>query len=380
MEKIEFKPFKKTGIVMFHGRLISRRHNGYMTNEILPFLRTYFLEEIGREVCDFITEIKTFDNVDRTYYKDITEVDINDYDEIIIFNSVLYNLFGGIMIPCSVKTFKQLLKFKGDIWYYLDDPEYGYFNISQFLIDKYKRGKLKFLKGIKLTEKEMLKYEQKVHPRVNVIWAGLDYIKYTKSSKMYSHQPHNAWTNIMMAPYIFLKKNEIYKDYPFEREFDVMYYGKKKKDRIRILDSYFKNNTSLTKYWLGYNPGEEYNLKHLNASGISRDLLIDELCKGYSTLVLGSKAHNGNLISPRYLECMNSDIISFIHYAYDDGTIIKDKYLRDFLIVKNIKEYQSKLNKVKKSEKLFREIVAAQRNEITNGNYITLKNNSQIVK
>ena len=372
VKKVEFKNYSKSGIVMFGGRLVSNRHNGYFSDEILPHMRKYILEELGRTTCDIITPILDRDKKLHlpNYYKDIDTINMNNYDEIFIFNSILHNFIGGLIPDVTIKTIKALLRFDGDVWYYLDDPDFGYKDIANLIKT---RPKLKFGKE-SITEKELDEFTKKVSPRINVVWVGLDYEKYKTVKHKYSLQPHKKWAQILQAPYIFLKKQEIYKDYHFDREFDVMYYGKYKSDRVKLLNSYFKNENTLSKYWLGYDPGTNYNVNLLNEKGIKRNLLIDELCRSYSTLVIGSKAHNGNLVSPRYLECMSSDIISFIHYEYDDGSIIKDPYLRDMIIVKNIKEYKNKLNMIKKSEKLFREIVAAQRKEITNMNYLTLKN------
>jgi hypothetical protein len=366
MEKVDFKPFKKTGIVMFGGRLITKRHNGYMAGEVLPYLRKYILEELKRDVCDYITTVNVTDP-ERSlgYYVDIEKIDINDYEEIFIFNSLLTNLWGGVVNDLTLKTIKALNKFKGDIWYYLDDPDFGYVDMGKFLNDKLTIGKLKFGKD-RIKSSELEQYTKDVNPRVNVVWVGLDYEKYHELNDHNKKQPHQQWTNILMAPYIFAKKNEIFKDYPFEREFDVMYYGKKKPDRIKVLNSYFKNDTELSKYWLGYDPGPAYNLKELNEKGIGRNLLIDELCRGYSTLILGSKSHNGNLISPRYLECMSSDLVCFIHHEYYDEKIVKNKELKNLLVVKDIKEYKDKLKEVKSSEKFFRDVIKQQREEIQN--------------
>lgn len=352
--QVQFEKKKKNAILLMDRSLVLKnKRNAYIPNEFIPFLRKYILEKLGREECDIILDIKDGDpEMFINYYKALKIVDFNYYDEIFIYNKLIGNFFGGIANDTEMASYKKLLEYKGDLWYFMDDPEYGFKNIIEII----KSRKKVCFNRVSLSNAEMDFYETQIIPKIKIIWLGLDYYKLNNTNK--------DWAQIPLPAYINSYKTT-YKDHPFKREFDVAYFGVKRNGgRFKVLDSYFHNEKTLSKYWIGYQPDKEYHLTKVFEGSLPIDKLLEELCRGYSTLVLGSKLHNGNLMSPRYFQCMSSDIICFIHHEYEGGAFIKDKELRDLIVIKSIDEYKFKLWMIQQSEKLFREVVASQRAEI----------------
>jgi hypothetical protein len=344
----------KTVIIVIQGYMNLYSKN--IKHEDLYMLRQYYLHIKNREQVDYIVYKPQYS------YEKSLDTDLNDYDEILIYNAP-YNLFGGVMDSYSYIIFNKLLKCNLDhLEYVLVDPKLYYKDLGSY----YKlrihtksfniKGKLNYGP---ITDEQCDRFTVEQTPKIRYVFSGQDFLKF----KEFIKDKHDyEYENIELNEFGAVNNTIIYPKASFNREYDITYYGNDRKtDRNKILDMYFKNEDKLKKYWIGYDPN------YLNCTTlpyIHKNKLVNELIKSYATLVLGDKSHNKNIRTVRFFEALHSDLVAFFHKDYVDENMIHDKKIRDFCIISNIFELREKISIIKSDETLFNHYKELQLKEI----------------
>lgn len=375
--KMESKPIK-AAIVCHGGNRITLTATNVRSVDFV-YLREYILNVLGRSEVDFVTR-KTKKEADLDYFKDIYETNLNDYDEIYIYNAS-YNVFGGIVPSENIELMKQLYDYDGDIWYFLCDPKMPYKDYAQYLKSKLKDGKIKTSDDLEytgMTAEWLDSWSKKVYPKINIAFAGKDYDLYyntytngIKDKKLKNKEYHMLKPNY---DWFFLELFEYYaineeldlklKDYDFDKkEFDLVYFGNdRQNERNKIIKKLF-SNPELKKYFIGFDPGLENCTVEKYVKHDELFPLIGEKC--YATVVVGDILHNGNIKTPRFFEAMLLDTVAFISTTYDPNKeFISNEFLREFVYISNENELFEKIQMIKNDKDLYKKIVKLEREEI----------------
>lgn len=162
---------------------------------------------------------------------------------------------------------------------------------------------------------------------------------------------------------------EKFKDYSVvDRKYQSEYHGYVKHDKERI-------NTTLSFYnelngpikiieSKGHFSDDFKNCKKFDAVPYSE--LFNEICKdSYTTFITANASTFDDFISPRYFDCMMSDIIPFVYHKYDSEKVYTDNQeLKDFMYVSTPEDFKQKVEKLIGNENYFRHIKYIQRKSI----------------
>lgn len=374
MRKEIIKADKKAAIVTL-GELINFDSTRVRNVDILYFRD--LLISLGRQ-CDIVSIKKKTEDAD--FYKDLRNTNINVYDEIYIYNAPL-NYIAGVVGLNGVLVFKNLLKFKGDIYYLITDPEFPCFNIAERFRPLYDKHDGLDIGGDiykDVTREDFDYYSQYVWPRITPVFIGDDYDmlydywlnrKKKRKSKLYLIK-NDEWLHTSLNEYI--AANHILKDFnknkhnfSFDRQYDLVYYGYRRRfsQRFKTINKLYDQD-GLNILNIGYDP--EYKNCHYDvAKYMKHEQLFDTLCKSYATVIMGDEAHNNNIKTLRFYEALALDLVAFIWYKYDENKqFIKNKELKDFIYVYSPEDLRNKLEMIKKDEKLYRHICDLERQEV----------------
>lgn len=370
----------KAAIVCHGGNRISLTATNVRAVDFF-YLREYLLNVLGRREVDFVSR-KTKKENDLTYFKDIYTTDLNDYDEVYIYNAA-YNIFGGIVPSENIELMKQLYNYNGKIWYFIGDPKMPYYDYAQYLKSKLKDGKMKTSNDLEFTgfTAEWLdSWSKKVYPKINIAFAGRDYDLYyntymnilnsknIKNKEYQSLNPNYDWFFLKLFEYYAINEEFDLKmiDYNFDtKEYDLVYFGNdRQNDRNKIIKKLF-SNPKLKKFFIGFDPGLENTdiEKYVKHEELFK--LIGEKC--LATVVVGDILHNNNMKTARFFEAMLLDTVAFISTTYDSNKeFVQDEFLRNFIYVNDEQELFEKVQMIKNDKELYKKIVKLEREEIIN--------------
>lgn len=137
------------------------------------YLRFYMMHILKYEKVDFLKYIPSEEGDENV------QKDWNEYDEIIIYNSAIHNIFGGRLTKYQHIVILKLLEFKGKIKYFIADPKLNYIDYGLILKKKVENGSLKTdLNNKILTIEECERFINEVSPRISYIFSGSDYNLY----------------------------------------------------------------------------------------------------------------------------------------------------------------------------------------------------------
>lgn len=374
------KENKKTAIVCF-GMRISLDSTNVRSIDLI-YLREYLQNVLGRK-CDFVSRKTAKDN-DRDYFKDIANTDLNDYDEVWIYNAAL-NLFGGVFSLDSIQTFEKVCDFKGDIFYFLVDPKMPCRNYAQFIKQRMDEQDCVpvIISGKKtpyhIDPAKIEKYTNEIWPKIKTAFGGSDYEKYLKLyneindrtiSKSESHINRICdcdWCFIDLFEYYAVNEQLDLKMKDYDMSFkahDLIYFGNNRHTSRGKLIERLYDNANFKVFIAGYDPEFKHAFTEVN-SYVEHDKLFPLICTSYATVVCGDELHNGNIRTPRFFEAMMLDTVGLIHNSFDpEHKYIKNKELADFIYIETTEDIEDRLNKIKNDEGLYRKIVAAERKEI----------------
>lgn len=367
----------KSAIVMLNGRL-----NLTTTDMIAVELEHIkkLLEKNYSRTVDYVSH-KTKKDKDNPSYKDIEDTSLSDYDEVYIYNSSL-NLFGGVFSMACLQTFKQLLSFKGTIYYILSDPRFPCQNFGELVRYKLQKGNGKLKVGGKIGETDILteadcdKFTNEIFPNIITAFNGFDYEMFYDLYAA-AHKKLNAQTALPTGKrwcqftffeyfgYKLLQDPEVSKDYPWQdKNYDLVYYGiNRRNERNKIIADLY-SPASLRKLFIGFDGVELPNTKQIDR--VERcDLFKTIASKSIATIVIGDTFHNNNCITFRFYEAMLLDVVALVHDSFDkDRKLIKSKTLQEFIFVKTKEDVEDRLKRLRESEELYRHIVELERNEV----------------
>lgn len=387
MKQIEFsKTNKKAAIVTYNTRLtLSSKH---VRSTGIAYMREYILNVLKRDECDILSIPHDEDRC-RTYYKDIRDfesgkLDINDYDEIFIYNSQV-NVFGGVFPVPSIPTMLSLIKFKGDIWYMLTDPSMPPTNAMLLVKQKFKYcdepDHVKIIDHTKkkVTQKDIDDFTKNVYERTHIAFCGLDYKKYYDG---YNPEKRVESRKILDTDWAYFGQHEFYATREFldiklqspEKDvnsYDFIYCGNHRVSRDNILNE-IASHKDLKCAIVGY--GDYISGDNVdNFKYMSHEEMFNFINKkAYATIVMGDNLHNNNIITPRFYESMLLNVVAFIWHKYDvDKKFIKNEELKNFIYVDSIDEFYNKLQQIKNDNDLFKKLVELERKEVLNAAGIT---------
>lgn len=382
MKKIEFNPnHKKTAIVSYGTRLTTTGLNVRCVG--IKYMREYLIDVVGREQVDFITDVLPKE-ADIEYIKPVSEYTdgkLNEYDEVIIYNSP-FNLYGGVFTTKMLNTVKALLHFDGDIYYLLVDPKMPCLNIAEQMRSRVKIvedgvGKLP-LGNDKYYEWPMEWFDDftnNVYPKVKTAYAGFDYELYYnvwnkkckgKTTPNCYLNPDAEWTNFWLFEYCAMAElhDLKVKDYDKSKcEYDLVYYGNKRgTERDRIIKNIFSDPDFKVITW-GYEV--DWPNATVNKYCLHEELFENMCSNAWATVAIGDVTHNNNERTPRFFESMLLDLVGFIWHEYDkDKKFVENQELKDFIYFSSNAELKEKLAKIKSDPEFYRHIIELQRQEV----------------
>lgn len=382
MKRVEFNPnHKKTAIVSYGTRVTTTGSNVRCVD--FAYLREFCLNVLKREQVDFVTEVlpkeRGIEHIKAV--ADLMDGGINEYDEIIIYNSP-FNLYGGVFTTKMLNTIKALLNFNGDIYYFIADPKMPCLNVAEQMrgrIKNIENGVAKLpLGGDKYYDFPIAwldDYTTRVWPNIITAYAGMDYQLYydvwTKAHKgkttpgAYLY-PDAKWTELDLFTYYAVTELPELKLVDYDKsncQYDLVYYGNNRgTERDKIIKSIFSDPDFNVVTW-----GYEVDWPNVTVNKYcSHEELFKNLCtNAWATVILGDATHNNNFFTARFFESMMLDLVGFIWTDYDkDRKFIKNEELKEFIYISNNAELKEKLARIKSDEKFYRHIIDLQRKEI----------------
>ena len=280
--------------------------------------------------------------------------DINKFDYVFLYNYNA-NFFGGADNPFIINCVKMLAMYKKDIYYLLVDMGIFFKQLGAGILSR----PWESVKG--LIEKDItignLIYISQGYDLnlINVLKQGKGVI--SKSTKYYPLQ--------VMA---LFNKNIKFEDYNSDREYDLYYGGSFRSGRreTQFIDYFFNKDIKSALFGsISEKDFKGFNGKYPTFNGkVKQDLIIEENRKGLATIILSEKNYNNNMITLRLYESILADMVVFIDNKFDTKHIIfNDPVLKDFNYVKNGKELQDKILKLKSDKEFLYNIIIKQREE-----------------
>lgn len=371
------KENKKSAIVSLGARVSLDSTN--VRSVDLIFLREYLQNVLGRE-CHFVSKKSKKDYLKhRDFFKDISNTNLNDYDEVWIYNSA-FNPFGGIVDLEALQTFEKICDFKGKLFYLLADPKMPCTNYAQFLKSRYDvdgiiRVPIPDGDYYTISSETFEKYTNEIWPSVITAFCGADYDKYlnnyqkNEGKDITSKLCNGDWCKVELFEYYAINEDLNYKlkNYDWShKKYDLIYFGNNRHtSRGKLIEKLY-DNSNFNVYIAGYDP-EFKNAKTEIGEYVPHDLLFPTISSSYATVVCGDELHNGNIRTPRFFESMLVDTVAFIHNSFDpEHKYVSNEKLADFIYVETSEDIRERLLKIKNDESLYRKIVEAERNEIVN--------------
>lgn len=376
--RFELRKEPKRLAIVSYGTRVSITSKNVRSVDLI-YLRDILQNVYGRQV-DFVSKVSRSD-AGIPYFKDIYNTDLNDYDEVVVYNCSL-NPFGGVFKDEAITTMMKMHGFKGDLYYYLCDPKMPCADFAAYL--KYKAkgtGKVPAdnKDGFREVSDEYLdEWSKSTWPRIKIMFAGCDYDKYyeiftkknagrtTVSSRL---NPDYDWCFVPLFEYYAVNEmlDEKLRDYPVsDKKHDLVYFGNNRMtERNKIIESFY-DQEGLDCQIIGYDP-KFTKCKYEHTGYVSHDELFPMICNSYATLVLGDTLHNNNTRTPRFFEAMLLDVVAFIYEKYDEEhKFVSNPRLRELIYVKTPEELRKKIDIIKKDEQLRKEIIAFEREDVLN--------------
>lgn len=365
MKKIAIKSEKKkVAITCFFNRVSLFSKN--IRSVDLTYLRSYLQDSFDREV-DFLSGV-TRKEVDLPYFKSIFENSVDEYDEIWIYNSP-FNLFGGLLSDYTVELLKQLIGYKGKVYYFLNDPKFFCFNQAEQIFSRWDDKNKERLPQYSVTKEDVEAFKP-VFESMIIAFEG-DYEKYIEKCKPKVLEGLNLeanWIELSIGSHIATNQllEEKLKCYPHEfKNFDIVYFGNNRGTGRDKMIKQFYENEELSAYFIGFK--QNYRDAMFSDYMHNKDLIseIGEHCM--ATLVIGDDLHNDAIRTQRFYEAHLFDVIAFIHIDFDPSKrYIHNQILKDFCYVETPEEFYEKVRAIREDKDLFRYIKQLQREEILN--------------
>jgi len=257
---------------------------------------------------------------DLDFYHNYTDNDFSEYGAVIVQLSTP-NFFGGVMGEHCETICNNLAKFKGKIYFLINDPRIPPINYARVISDRFN-----------LCNDSVEAWDSIIE-NATYLFAG-------KNIKQFLGYEPNNWKQLDWFTYIFKERftnsNQFdvfaKADESIEKEYDLVYFGDKRGSfRENQLRKYFPEDTNNLK--IGYKsdkvPGDFMKkLKHED--------LMSQLDKVKVSFITGDEEHLNNVTTYRFYETLASNCLAAIQIEYDpEKTLIQDPVLKDLLYVEN---------------------------------------------
>jgi hypothetical protein len=266
---------------------------------------------------------------DLDFYHNYTDNDFSEYGAVIVQLSTP-NFFGGVMGEHCESICDNLAKFKGKIYFLINDPRIPPMNYARTISERFN-----------LCNDSIDAWDNIIE-NATYLFAGKDLEQFL------GYQPKNEqkvdwFTYIFKERFTKSDQFDIFAlaDESIEKEYDLVYFGDKRGSfRENQLRKYFPMDTNNLK--IGYKsdkvPGEFMKkLKHED--------LMAQLDKVKVSFITGDEEHLDNVTTYRFYETLASNCLAAIQIEYDpEKKLIQDPVLRELLYVSNQDDVRRLIN------------------------------------
>lgn len=316
---------KKAIITIFNNiQCVSNNHSGLESTYFANIHDCYYIGKKGRT------------NKNEPKYLDISEVDLSDFDKIII-SLTSANFFGGVLSDDTIMKIDKLCDYRGKIAILCNDPRIKPINAAKVIYERFE----------KLSLEHVYKFEE-ILKNANYIFPGKSLNKFWNDDKYDNFIQYDYFKDIFKHK--LSEPKYVYND----KKHDVVYYGDRRA-------SYRENQI------VNYLPELESSLligfktKKINVPFLKKQKhsdLVNVLNECKVSLILGDKEHEGNVVTFRFYETLASNCLCAIPIEYDPNKeLIEDEVLRELLYVKNKKDV------IRLSGSYSKELIERQHNE-----------------
>lgn len=282
--------------------------------------------------------------------------DINKYDNILIVNDSC-NMFGGLEIETMTTIYKLLHKYDKQIYYILTDLSLPFINYYKLIKNKswnnYNEDDFKLKNDIIILSQAFNKdLVKNIHKDINI--KDIIYVPF-QEWKLYTDiqiTNHNKKVDLIYGgSFRTGRREKKFIDYFFDKDINVEIYGNMKLSQFKNVD----------------------NLKApIFTSKINNKDVLYKNSTSLSTIIMGDKNYNDNIVTLRFIEALMSNTICFIDNDFDT----KHNLLPDsFFYVNNGNELEEKIKMIKNDSDLCDKLL-----EIQNLKKIELINNNLPLK
>ena len=301
------------------------------------------------------------------------------------------NFYGGTIFPHYPFNINRITEWwleyhnKGGRLYYIqDDPLFPNSNLAKICNKRLFDIKNVYCTYSKAAPKELVDPEVKLTESLRddidaamkdtiLAFCGIDYTKFWYSIKEDARPEVNKWD--VFSCYLWQGVNDNLDiklvDYPWEgKKYDAEYHGVTKSGkRTKVTEAYysalrnkFLHITGRSPFFTKLEEGKDFD-KHDVMEYY--DLLQFVAQNSKSAFITHEDSILGNQISPRYFDCMLSDIIAFCDTRYDpDRKFTDNDELKEFMYVSTPEEFSKKVDMIANNEAYYRHIKYLQRKSI----------------
>lgn len=254
-------------------------------------------------------------------FKDIFEVDLNDYSKILLVLGTA-NFFGGVCGEDTVEKIRQFSMYKGKVGILCNDPRIKPMNSAKVINERF---------GY-LDQEHVDSFEQ-VLSNASYMFPGKDL------NKFYGSLKYDNFVKFDYFKEIFKKKISIASGNT-EKKYDVVYYGDRRGSfRETQLNKYMPNESS--NLLIGYKTKKKDKVEFIKK--LKHGDLMNKLNECKVSLILADQEHCDNVVTFRFYETLASNCLAAIPLEFDPNReLIQDPVLKDLLYVAT----QSKVKKI----------------------------------
>ena len=269
---------------------------------------------------------------------------INQYDALLIVNDST-NMFGGLEITTMTTIYKLMHKFNKQIYYILTDLSLPFVDYYQLIkgktwASKYNENDFKLQNDIViLSQAHNLDIVKKIHKNVNIkdiIYVPWHYWKlYSDDVLAVRELSKNKVDLIYGGSFRSGRREKKFVDYFFDKDINIEIYGNMKL-------SQFKNVKD--------------KKPPIFTDKIENTKILEKNETSLSTIILGDKNYNNNIVTLRYIEALMSQTICFIDNDFDTS----HNLMPDNFYVKNGKELEEKIIRLKQNAEEYNNMIYTQ--------------------
>lgn len=257
---------------------------------------------------------KNRNNFNEKKYRDINDVDLNDFEKIFLQTSTP-NFFGGILSDDTLEKVKKISLYKNKLGILCNDPRIKPVNAALVLYERFN-----------VLSKEHVNGFESLLENATYLFPGKDL------NKFYNENKYNNFVYFDYFKEIFKNKIATPEYKQQEKEFDIVYYGDRRGSyREKQLQKYMNN--SISNLLIGY---KTKKIESSFCKKMKHKELLQTLNKCKVSLILADKEHEDNVVTFRFYETLASNCLAAIPIEFDPNKeLIQDEKLKNILYVKD---------------------------------------------